>query len=96
MKNEDIWSLKLLVKFIGNIAAQCVPILLPQGKYKLTMSSLSNAVIQTATSTLIRLSFDDMFTKYGDLLIDVEQSIYSLLMSRKESSGETSWEKAVS
>ena len=45
---------------------------------------------------MIRLSLDDMFTRTGDLLIDIEQSVLALLMSRKESDGENSWDKIVS
>ncbi|KAF8428282.1 hypothetical protein EV426DRAFT_335885 [Tirmania nivea] len=72
--DEDIWNLKLLVRFIGTMATQ-----------------LSNAAVQTAVAILVRLSLDDMFTNYGDILIDIEKSIYSLLMSRSESDGESAW-----
>jgi len=37
-----------------------------------------------------------MFTNHGDLLIDIEQSIYSLLMSRPESDEQNAWDTIVS
>ncbi|KAF8431401.1 hypothetical protein BGX38DRAFT_1146636 [Terfezia claveryi] len=74
-KDEDIWNLKLLVRFIGTMATQ-----------------LSNTAVQTAVAILVRLSLDDMFTNHGDILIDIEKSIYSLLMSRSESDEENGWD----
>ena len=55
------------------------------------MSSLSYTAIQTSVEMLIRLSFDDQVTISGDLLVDIEQSLYSLLMTVGEVNEGDSW-----
>ncbi|RPB27512.1 hypothetical protein L211DRAFT_551271 [Terfezia boudieri ATCC MYA-4762] len=57
-----------------------------------TMGVAFDGKVQTAVAILVRLSLDDMFTNHGDILIDIEKSIYSLLMSRSESDEENGWD----
>lgn len=60
------------------------------------MSSLSYTTIQTSVEILIRLSFDDQVIISGDLLVDIEQSLYSLLMVKTEVNEGDTWEASVS
>ena len=60
------------------------------------MSSLSYTAVQTCVEILIRLSLDDQVTISGDLLVDIEQSLSSLLTARKEVNDGDTWETSVS
>lgn len=60
------------------------------------MSSLSYTAIQTSVEILIRLSLDDQVTISGDLLVDIEQSLSSLLTARTEVNEGDTWETLVS